>query len=422
MKLKKEFLVSFIALGLVLTGCGQKGDPSSPTDKNTVTNVAGNGENWPTEVRKLLDLAIDDNALPYYDAKTYDASYDEEQDLTLVTCYNDASAGATEIATYTNALIADGYEIDDSELALSGFVVGLKNLGRQHYIVIQYGTTEIAEKSTEDTPYYAFFLGTYLFVNVSDDGWQGTDMAEWPTAGFEMVLGRTIPQPDFGEKDVHYFAGDNLMSLKNPAPGTDPYLYCMIAWALGSNADDMEAYKTQLEGLGWDVETILDETTGELEEYVGFNWIYQIVIEFFVMQQTGFGEGVIFFTYLNNEDYVWDEINAYPTELLAEAGIDAPAYAEAGVTFKYFYRSNMVTSATLGTYELHFLLIAGTAANADVLYAEALTAAGWTVESQTETDGSTSYLAMKGQTAAFLFYLMDGVPETSTGYGLVLQW
>lgn len=421
MKLKKELMISLVALGLVLTGCGPKGDPSSPTDENTVTNVAGNGENWPTEVRKLLDLAIDDYELPYYDAKTYDASYDTEQDLTLVTCYKDASAGDADIATYTTALVAAGYEIDDSELGLSGFVVALLPLGRQHYLIAQYGTTEIEAKSTEDAPFYAFFIATYILVNVSDNGWQGTDVPSWPSAGFEMVLGRDIPQPDFGEKNIRHFAGDNLMPLSNPQPGTDPYLYCMIEWAIGSNADDMEAYKTQLEGLGWDVEPRTNETTGELEEYVAFNWVYQIVIEFFTMQQSGFGEGVIFFAYINNEEYVWDKIDAYPTELLAAAGIDAPAYAEAGVTFDYFYRSTMVTSA-MGKYELHLLLIAGTAANAATLYAETLTAAGWTVESQTEEDGTISYIASKGTDVAFMFYLMDAVPETSTGYALVLQW
>ncbi len=421
MKLKKELMISLVALGLVLTGCGPKGDPSSPTDENTVTNVAGNGENWPTEVRKLLDLAIDDYELPYYDAKTYDASYDTEQDLTLVTCYKDASAGDADIATYTTALVAAGYEIDDSELGLSGFVVALLPLGRQHYLIAQYGTTEIESKSTEDAPFYAFFIATYILVNVSDNGWQGTDVPSWPSAGFEMVLGRDIPQPDFGEKSIRHFAGDNLMPLSNPQPGTDPYLYCMIEWAIGSNADDMEAYKTQLEGLGWDVEPLMNETTGELEEYVAFNWVYQIVIEFFTMQQSGFGEGVIFFAYINNEEYVWDKIDAYPTELLAAAGIDAPAYAEAGVTFDYFYRSTMVTSA-MGKYELHLLLIAGTAANAATLYAETLTAAGWTVESQTEEDGTLSYIASKGTDVAFMFYLMDAVPETSTGYALVLQW
>lgn len=421
MKLKKELMISLVALGLVLTGCGPKGDPSSPTDENTVTNVAGNGENWPTEVRKLLDLAIDDYELPYYDAKTYDASYDAEQDLTLVTCYKDASAGDADIATYTTALVAAGYEIDDSELGLSGFVVALLPLGRQHYLIAQYGTTEIEAKSTEDAPFYAFFIATYILVNVSDNGWQGTDVPSWPSAGFEMVLGRDIPQPDFGEKNIRHFAGDNLMPLSNPQPGTDPYLYCMIEWAIGSNADDMEAYKTQLEGLGWDVEPLTNETTGELEEYVAFNWVYQIVIEFFTMQQSGFGEGVIFFAYINNEEYVWDKIDAYPTELLAAAGIDAPAYAEAGVTFDYFYRSTMVTSA-MGKYELHLLLIAGTAANAATLYAETLTAAGWTVESQTEEDGTISYIASKGTDVAFMFYLMDAVPETSTGYALVLQW
>lgn len=421
MKLKKELMISLVALGLVLTGCGPKGDPSSPTDENTVTNVAGNGENWPTEVRKLLDLAIDDYELPYYDAKTYDASYDAEQDLTLVTCYKDASAGDADIATYTTALVAAGYEIDDSELGLSGFVVALLPLGRQHYLIAQYGTTEIEAKSTEDAPFYAFFIATYILVNVSDNGWQGTDVPSWPSAGFEMVLGRDIPQPDFGEKNIRHFAGDNLMPLSNPQPGTDPYLYCMIEWAIGSNADDMEAYKTQLEGLGWDVEPRTNETTGELEEYVAFNWVYQIVIEFFTMQQSGFGEGVIFFAYINNEEYVWNKIDAYPTELLAAAGIDAPAYAEAGVTFDYFYRSTMVTSA-MGKYELHLLLIAGTAANAATLYAETLTAAGWTVESQTEEDGTISYIASKGTDVAFMFYLMDAVPETSTGYALVLQW
>lgn len=421
MKLKKELMISLVALGLVLTGCGPKGDPSSPTDENTVTNVAGNGENWPTEVRKLLDLAIDDYELPYYDAKTYDASYDAEQDLTLVTCYKDASAGDADIATYTTALVAAGYEIDDSELGLSGFVVALLPLGRQHYLIAQYGTTEIEAKSTEDAPFYAFFIATYILVNVSDNGWQGTDVPSWPSAGFEMVLGRDIPQPDFGEKNIRHFAGDNLMPLSNPQPGTDPYLYCMIEWAIGSNADDMEAYKTQLEGLGWDVEPLTNETTGELEEYVAFNWVYQIVIEFFTMQQSGFGEGVIFFAYINNEEYVWNKIDAYPTELLAAAGIDAPAYAEAGVTFDYFYRSTMVTSA-MGKYELHLLLIAGTAANAATLYAETLTAAGWTVESQTEEDGTISYIASKGTDVAFMFYLMDAVPETSTGYALVLQW
>lgn len=418
--MKKQILIPLIALGLVLTGCGKGGNDSTPSNDNTITNVAGNGENWPTEVRRLLDLAIDDNELPYFDAKTYDAEYDQENDATFIHCYNDASADAAAVNAYTAVLESDGFEADDSDLAVSGYVLGAKSLGRQHYIIIQYGIVEIESKSTQDAPYYAFLIAVNLYVNVSNDGWQGTYVNGWPTAGFEAVLGRDIPNPDFGEKTIKYFAGDNLLPLNNPQPGQDPYLYCMISWAIGSNSEDMEAYKTLLEGLGWDIETILDEDTGELDEYVAFNWVYQIVIEFFTMQQNGFGEGVIFFSYINNESYVWKELDAYPTELLAQSGIDAPAYAETEKTFSYFYRSTVVTG-TIGSYTLHLLLIGGTVENADTLYAETLTSAGWTVETETDTDGSTFYVASKGE-AAFMFYAMDGIPETSTGYGLVLQW
>lgn len=409
---KKGLFTAILSLVLVLAGCNSNnpgGTTETPADPNKVERVKGNGESYPEAVQTLIDKAIvndkDPESVPvkFINAEYYSAEYYEADEttgsqiskITSITCENSTSFSATEsneiMTSYTAALEEAGFEIDKSDFAKYGVYSATRKIKLNEYFVIEYGLKELSYDETTYESFNAFVLYYAYIKSLATNGWSGVDITEWPTEDITELTGTDIPHPDLNYNTISLFGGFNTLVITDEDTGKNSYLDCYVLLLTGSVKTDEDAYIQQLEDAYWQVATYEGEGNGGY----GFNMLSQVVVEFFYMTQTGY-EGLCLFIYVNNPSYVFTKSEAWP-----EIASYLPAYTQEGATLSYYYVS--VRQSLFQTMEL--IAVGGVAENADELYATQLTAAGWSVETETDTDGLEYYYAINNSYGECIFYM-----------------
>lgn len=409
---KKGLFTAILSLVLVLAGCNSNNntteEPSSTPsgNPNKVERVAGNGTSWPEEVQALINKALandkDPESIPvqfvnaeYYTAEYYETSDAQIGKTTSVLCENSTSFSIAEsnqiMTTYATSLEDAGFEIDKSDFSKYGVYYASRKIKGNEYFVIDFGLSEISYNEETYESFYGFILYFGYIKPLATNGWSGTDLYEWPSDEIAELAGNDIPHPSVNYANVSMFGGYNTLVVTNQ-DNTTSYLDCYVLWLLNTESSLENSYKEQLSNAYWQVNTYEGDSGS-----FAFNMLSQVVIEFFYMSQSGFGNGLCLFIYINNPLYVFTKSADWPSVVHY-----LPEYVEENATLSYYYVS--ISAGLFQTMEL--LAVGGVAENADELYAAQLTAAGWSVG--TEIDQETKeeyYLAIHQSYGECMFYM-----------------
>jgi len=415
---KKGLFTALLALGLVLTGCGNGSNATTTApNPNVVEKVAGNGTEWPAEVLTLINKAVahaeDPDSIPvpfinseYYSAEYYESDEANIEKITHVLCENSETITTAQSREYMDLFTAAyeeaGFDIDKSEFGLYRMYYARKLIKGNEYFVINYGIETISynEETGEYFDVFGFYLG-YIKA-ISTGGWMGDYLDEWPTQGITDAAGTDIPHPDVDYTNVNMFGGYNTLPVTDNT-GKQFYLDCYVLWLLGTDQSSEAAYKDQLDALYWETEYYEDDGGA-----YGFNMLTQVVVEFFYLSQDGFGDGLCLFIYLNSPDYVFEQSASWPEEMSY-----LPAYVEEGATMSFYYTSTMS-----GFYVMDLLVVGGVSEDADDAYKAQLETAGWNVTLETDTkDPTFQYYYATGATGEVMFY-MDVYPDVGTSLAI----
>ncbi len=403
----KILLTVLLATSVVVATTGCDKNPPSSTDPNVIEKAKGNGTDWIDGIQDMLGKVwtaakTEPYEVPYVDTTYYSAQFTSESTdagdevSTTIVCENDESMSTETItahmATYTSYLEENGFEIDKSLYQQYRIYAAVKKIKGAEYLRYEYGLTVVGTENEYDA-IYGFILYVGYQRIISNEGWMGEYLEGWPSADIADALNTDVPHPSFvdDERDgVTYFGGFNLIPVTNQ-DGTKGLLECYVLWCIGTNETDLAEYLELLTSLYWEVGTFTNST----DKYA-FNFLTQVVIETAVMSQTGFGTGICLFMYLNEPTAVFKKSAAWPNELAT-----IPAYVEEGATLTYF------SSSTATVYgPLYTVVVGGVGADAENVYTEILTAAGYTVTTETDTNNDTYKYAIKGSTE-IMFYLSD---------------
>lgn len=435
--MKSKILLSALLASTLLTavGCGKNSDGTSSTtsdtsaDPNVVEKVKGNGESWVEEIQNLIDRVyknakIDPIEIPFVNTTYYSATYFEASEesgdtyYVQVTCENDDSMEMAAITNYMNTFTSyyeeNGFGINDDDYAMYRSYTAYKDLGKARYLYVSYGLSTLEDENGEidyDNPQLGYgFILSYRRI-ISNDGWMGDYLTEWPTASMELSLGNAMPEPDFGDKKIQYFGGFNLIPVTF-TDGSEGLLEVFIMWCLGSDQSDIDNYLKVLEDANWEIGYFQNDDGTDSDEKYAFNALSQIVVESFVMGDDSMGSGACFWFYLNDPDSVFTHKAAWPEEVNSVV----PEYVETGAELSYYHRT---VATQYG--ELHIIVIGGVSDDAETNYDTLLTSLEFTVTDEVDDYNETyKYATSKDQTYEIMFYIDSGYPGIA-GNVLVIQ-
>lgn len=433
--MKSKILLTALLASTLFTavGCGNNTDDTSANtsaDDNVVEKVRGNGESWVEEINNLInrvyeDAKVDPIEVPFVNTTYYSAKYfssNEESGETYyvqVICENDDSMEMSTITNYMNTFTSyyhneQGFGINEDDYAMYRTYTAYKELGKARYLNVSYGLASLEDENGEinyDNPRLGFgFILSYRRV-ISNEGWMGDYLSEWPTASMELSLGSAMPEPDFGNKNIQYFGGFNLIPVKFN-DNSEGLLEVYIMWCIGSDQTDIDNYLASLEANNWYIGYFENEDGSESDEKYAFNFLTQIVVESFVMGDANMGSGACFWFYLNDPNSVFSHTTSWPEEVASAV----PAYVEEDADLSYYHSSQ----ATLYG-ELHMIIIGEVSDDAEANYAALLTSLEFTVTDEVDEENNAyKYAISKDAKCEIMFYSDSGYPGI-VGNVLVIQ-
>lgn len=437
--MKSKILLTALLASTLFTavGCGNNSENTSDTsttttaDPNVVEKVQGNGESWVEEINALInrvyeDAKVDPIEVPFVNTTYYSAKYfssNEESGETYyvqVICENEDSMEMSAITNYMNTFTAYykgemDFGINEDDYAMYRTYTAYKDLGKARYLNVSYGLATLEEENGEinyDDPRLGFgFVLSYRRV-ISTDGWMGDYLSEWPTASMKLSLGNAMPEPDFGDKNIQYFGGFNLIPVTF-TDGSEGLLEVYIMWCIGSDQTDIDNYLAALESDNWEIGYFQNEDGSQSEEKYAFNFLTQIVVESFVMGDANMGSGACFWFYLNDPDSVFTCTESWPEEVASAV----PAYVEEGIELSYYH-----TSQATPYGELHMIIVGGVSDNAEADYAALLTSLEFTVSDEVdEYNDAYKYAVSKDSKCEIMFYTDNTGYPGIVGNVLVIQ-